>query len=90
MLGCTREAYGGAGGVGSLGGRTEGQPNFPFNLRAFVHGLFQVIAMNVFYEFHKITRALQSLGCEYAVVGGVAMAFHSKLDQADMEALSDE
>ena len=34
--------------------------------------------MNVFYEFHKIVQHLQSEGIEYALIGGVAMAFHGQ------------
>lgn len=34
--------------------------------------------MNVFYEFHKIVQQLQKEGFEYALVGGVAMAFHTE------------
>lgn len=34
--------------------------------------------MNVFYEFHKIVRHLQAEGIEYALIGGVAVAFHSQ------------
>ena len=33
--------------------------------------------MNVFFEFHKVVKALQDRKVSYAVVGGVAMAFHS-------------
>ena len=34
--------------------------------------------MNVFYEFHKIVRHLQEEGVEYALVGGVAVAFYTQ------------
>ncbi len=34
--------------------------------------------MNVFYEFHKIVQQLQAEGIEYALIGGVAVAFHSQ------------
>ena len=34
--------------------------------------------MNVFYEFHKIVQHLQAEGVEYALIGGVAVAFHSE------------
>ena len=34
--------------------------------------------MNVFYEFHKIVQHLQADGTEYALVGGVAVAFHAQ------------
>jgi predicted nucleotidyltransferase len=34
--------------------------------------------MNVFYEFHKIVQHLQAEGIEYALIGGVAVAFHSQ------------
>ena len=34
--------------------------------------------MNVFYEFHKIARALQKARIPYALIGGVAMAFHTR------------
>jgi len=33
--------------------------------------------MNVFFEFHKIVKGLQARKVKYAVIGGVAMAFHS-------------
>lgn len=33
--------------------------------------------MNVFLEFHKIVLGLQAANVKYAVIGGVAMAFHS-------------
>ncbi len=33
--------------------------------------------MNVFFEFHKVVRGLQDRKVKYAVIGGVAMAFHS-------------
>jgi hypothetical protein len=33
--------------------------------------------MNVFLEFHKIVLGLQAAKVKYAVIGGVAMAFHS-------------
>ena len=33
--------------------------------------------MNVFLEFHKIVQGLQQEKVKYAVIGGVAMAFHS-------------
>lgn len=34
--------------------------------------------MNVFYEFHKIVQHLQSEEIEYALIGGVAVAFHAQ------------
>jgi predicted nucleotidyltransferase len=34
--------------------------------------------MNVFYEFHKIVQHLQAEGIEYALIGGVAVAFHTQ------------
>jgi predicted nucleotidyltransferase len=34
-------------------------------------------SMNVFFEFHKIVQKLEAEGVRYAVVGGVAMAFHA-------------
>ena len=34
--------------------------------------------MNVFYEFHKIVQHLQEENVFYALVGGVAVAFHSQ------------
>lgn len=34
--------------------------------------------MNVFYEFHKIAQHLQAEKIEYALIGGVAMAFHAE------------
>jgi hypothetical protein len=34
--------------------------------------------MNVFYEFHKIALALQKARMPYALIGGVAMAFHTR------------
>ena len=34
--------------------------------------------MNVFYEFHKIAKALQKAQIPYALIGGVAMAFHTR------------
>ncbi len=33
--------------------------------------------MNVFFEFHKVVKGLQARKVKYAVIGGVAMAFHS-------------
>lgn len=33
--------------------------------------------MNVFLEFHRIVQGLQQAKVKYAVIGGVAMAFHS-------------
>ena len=33
--------------------------------------------MNVFFEFHKVVKGLQERKVKYAVIGGVAMAFHS-------------
>ena len=33
--------------------------------------------MNVFFEFHKVVKGLQDRKVRYAVIGGVAMAFHS-------------
>ena len=33
--------------------------------------------MNVFYEFHKIVQHLQELNVEYALIDGVAVAFHT-------------
>ena len=34
--------------------------------------------MNVFFEFHKIVLHLQSEGIAYALIGGVAIAFHAE------------
>lgn len=34
--------------------------------------------MNVFFEFHKIVLHLQSEGIAYALIGGVAVAFHAE------------
>ncbi len=34
--------------------------------------------MNVFYEFHKIVQHLQEESIDYALIGGVAVAFHSE------------
>ncbi len=34
--------------------------------------------MNVFFEFHKIVQHLQEASIEYALVGGVAAAFHDQ------------
>ncbi len=34
--------------------------------------------MNVFYEFHKIALQFQQEGIEYALIGGVAVAFHAE------------
>ena len=34
--------------------------------------------MNVFYEFHKVAKMLHAKGVSYALIGGVAMAFHAK------------
>jgi hypothetical protein len=34
--------------------------------------------MNVFYEFHKIVQHFQAEGIDYALIGGVAVAFHSQ------------
>jgi hypothetical protein len=34
--------------------------------------------MNVFFEFHKIVQRLQAEGIEYALIGGVAVAFHAE------------
>lgn len=34
--------------------------------------------MNVFFEFHKIVQHLQTEEIEYALIGGVAMAFHAE------------
>ena len=34
--------------------------------------------MNVFYEFHKIVQQLQREGVKYALIGGVAVAFHAE------------
>jgi hypothetical protein len=34
--------------------------------------------MNVFFEFHKIVQHLQSEGVQYALIGGVAVAFHAE------------
>ena len=34
--------------------------------------------MNVFYEFHKIVQQLQKDGVDYALIGGVAVAFHAE------------
>lgn len=34
--------------------------------------------MNVFYEFHKIVQHLQREEVEYALIGGVAVAFHTQ------------
>lgn len=34
--------------------------------------------MNVFYEFHKIVQHLQAEGIAYALIGGVAVAFHAE------------
>ena len=34
--------------------------------------------MNVFFEFHKIVQRLQAESIEYALIGGVAVAFHSQ------------
>ena len=33
--------------------------------------------MNVFFEFHKIVQKLQNKNVNYALIGGVAMAFHA-------------
>lgn len=33
--------------------------------------------MNVFFEFHKLVQELQNRHVKYAVIGGVAMAFHA-------------
>lgn len=33
--------------------------------------------MNVFFEFHKLVKELQQQKVQYAVIGGVAMAFHA-------------
>ena len=35
--------------------------------------------MNVFYEFSKIVKELEDLKIQYALVGGVAMAFHAEM-----------
>lgn len=47
--------------------------------------------MNVFFEFHKIVQELEVEKIRYALIGGVAMAFH---DQArftkDIDLLTDE
>ena len=47
--------------------------------------------MNVFFEFHKIVQELEKENVSYALIGGVAMAFH---DQArftkDIDLLTDE
>ena len=34
--------------------------------------------MNVFFEFHKVVRHFQREDIEYALVGGVAVAFHAE------------
>ncbi len=34
--------------------------------------------MNVFYEFHKLAGQLEKAGIPYALIGGVAMAFHTR------------
>jgi len=34
--------------------------------------------MNVFYEFYKIVQHLQAESVDYALIGGVALAFHSQ------------
>jgi len=34
--------------------------------------------MNVFFEFHKLVLELQQRGVRYALIGGVAMAFHAQ------------
>ncbi|MDP2895440.1 MAG: nucleotidyl transferase AbiEii/AbiGii toxin family protein [bacterium] len=34
--------------------------------------------MNVFYEFQKIVRHLQAEKIEYALIGGVALAFYAE------------
>jgi hypothetical protein len=36
-------------------------------------------SMNVFFRFHKVVQQLQNDGVEYALVGGVAMAFHGPM-----------
>ena len=33
--------------------------------------------MSIFFEFHKLVKRLQEKKVAYAVVGGVAMAFHA-------------
>ncbi len=35
--------------------------------------------MNVFYEFSKIVKQLEEQKIQYALVGGVAMAFHAEM-----------
>jgi len=34
--------------------------------------------MNIFYEFHKVAKRLHSNDVRYALIGGVAMAFHTQ------------
>ena len=34
--------------------------------------------MNLFYEFFKIIEQFEKIGLQYAVVGGIAMAFHDQ------------
>ena len=35
--------------------------------------------MNVFFEFHKVIQEIQKAGVDYALIGGVAMAFYGPM-----------
>ena len=35
--------------------------------------------MNVFFEFHKVVQEIQKAGVDYALIGGVAMAFYGPM-----------
>jgi len=55
--------------------------------------------MNVFYEFYKMAQKLQAAKIQYALIGGVAMAFHTRprftkdidilVKKADIEAIAE-
>lgn len=48
-----------------------------FHLNYSLLGYF-AYTMNIFFEFHKIAMRLQERDIPYALIGGVAMAFHTR------------
>jgi hypothetical protein len=52
-------------------------PPDEYGIKAPASQIVGIVFMNVFYEFHKIVKELQNRKIKYAVIGGVAMAFHA-------------
>ena len=46
--------------------------------------------MNVFFEFHKVIQEIQKAGVDYALIGGVAMAFYGMRFTKDIDFLIED